>query len=161
MTETEKDRIRVLHARGKSCNEIARELGRSTFTISKHAAAMDLSWDREQTRQATEARVNDMKAQRARIMQRLLDEAEAEIDARGKAQPDHAFTPGGEAVEGEFMPRPQDRMYLTRSATTLLAEHRHMALLDTEDSAAGARSMLAALAAGLAVAADRLEPADG
>lgn len=149
--------MRVLHARGKSCKEIARELGRSSYTISKHCAAMSLSFDREQTREATAARVDDMRAQRARLMQRLLDEAESELDAKFAPQPDHVFTVQGEAVEGDFMPRPQDRMYLTRSATSLLAEHRHMAALDAEDESAGAKSMLSALAAGLAAAADRLD----
>lgn len=150
-----------MHARGMSCGQIAAELGRSRATVSKHVTAMGLSFDREQTREATAARVEDMRAQRARIMQRLLDEAEKELDAKFALQPDHAFTVQGETVAGEFMPRPQDRMYLTRSATSLLAEHRHMAGLDAEDESAGARSMLSALAAGLAAAADRLGGDDG
>lgn len=161
VTGTERDRMRVMHSRGMSCREIARELGRAPVTVSRQIAAMGLSFDREQTREATSARVDDMKAQRSRIMQRLLDEAEAELNARDQDQPDHAFTPAGEAVRGSFLPRPQDRMYLARSATSLLAEHRHMAQLDAEDEAAGAKSMLAALAAGLAAAAGAMDGDDG
>jgi hypothetical protein len=152
----EKDRIRVLMARGISCVQIARQLGRSTETISRHAKAMGLSFDREQTREATTVRVDDMKARRARLTERLLDEAEADLNGRKELQPDHAFLQKGEAMDGQFMPRPQDKMYLARSAATLLAEHRNLASFDSEDGAAGAKSMLAALAAGLATAAELL-----
>jgi hypothetical protein len=75
LTDAERDQIRQLHADGRGCNAIARQLGRDRSTISRAAAEMGLSFDRAQTRQATAARVDDAKHKRAVLAEQLLDDA--------------------------------------------------------------------------------------
>jgi hypothetical protein len=57
------------------------------------------------------------------------------------------------------MPTPIDKSQLMRAATTAMAEHRRLAEFDSEDGSAASRSMLGALAAGLAAAAGHLDDA--
>ena len=75
LTDDERQQIRDLHAAGKSCSAIARQLGRSPSTISIAAARMGLGWDRAQTKNATEARMADAAARRAQLANLLLDDA--------------------------------------------------------------------------------------
>lgn len=75
ITDAERRRIAELHAAGKSRNEIAAELGRSTGVITKMAVQMGLRFDRAATKAATAARVADAKAKRAEEMNALLDAA--------------------------------------------------------------------------------------
>ncbi|WP_101784246.1 helix-turn-helix domain-containing protein [Nonomuraea indica] len=75
LTNAERQQIRDLHAAGHGCNDIARQLGRDRSTISRAAAAMELTFDRAQTRAATQARVDDTKHKRAVLAEQLLDDA--------------------------------------------------------------------------------------
>jgi IS30 family transposase len=75
LTDAERQQIRDLHAAGHGCNDIARQLGRDRSTISRAAAAMELTFDRAQTRAATQARVDDTKHKRALLAEQLLDDA--------------------------------------------------------------------------------------
>ncbi|MEU4234170.1 helix-turn-helix domain-containing protein [Nonomuraea sp. NPDC026600] len=75
LTDAERQQIRDLHAAGHGCNAIARQLGRDRATISKHAKDLDLTFDRAQTRVATQARVDDAKHKRALLADQLLDDA--------------------------------------------------------------------------------------
>jgi IS30 family transposase len=75
LTDAERQQIRDLHANGHGCNDIARQLGRDRSTISRAANDMGLSFDRTQTKAATEARVADTKAKRALLADQLLDDA--------------------------------------------------------------------------------------
>ncbi|MDF3280473.1 helix-turn-helix domain-containing protein [Gordonia sp. N1V] len=72
-TDAERDRIRELHAEGRTLHSIAKELGRSKEGVSRHAKAMGLSWDRSQTAKAAEANHVDNKARRATIETTLLE----------------------------------------------------------------------------------------
>lgn len=75
-TEAETDRLRALHAAGKSLHAIAAEMGRGKGTISAKAKAAGLAWDREQVQAATQAKVADARERRATLQLRLLDDAE-------------------------------------------------------------------------------------
>ncbi|MGW3847173.1 helix-turn-helix domain-containing protein [Streptomyces fagopyri] len=81
VTDTERQRVRELHAAGKGRNEIATELGRSGRTISEIAKNLGLSFSRAaEVRQATEIRQADLAARRAALAQRLQDVAERELE---------------------------------------------------------------------------------
>jgi hypothetical protein len=75
-TDGERARLRELHGAGLSCRQIASEMGRAPVTISRHAADLGLSFDRRQVREATAARVADLKARRAQVSAEFLDLAE-------------------------------------------------------------------------------------
>jgi len=70
-------RVRKLARAGKSRNAIAREVGIDGSTVTKICAEArpPIRFDRSATKAATEARVEDLKAERARIAQSTLAEA--------------------------------------------------------------------------------------
>jgi hypothetical protein len=74
VSDAEREQMRVLHARGMSCEQIAAELGRVKSTISKQCKKLGLSFDRAQTAAATEAKVADSKARRAEAVRLSMDD---------------------------------------------------------------------------------------
>jgi hypothetical protein len=72
ITDTELARLRELHGTGASCRQIARDMNRAPITVSKHAAALGLSFDRSQVKAATAARVADVAARRAEISAQFI-----------------------------------------------------------------------------------------
>ena len=87
ITDTELARLRELHGTGASCRQIAREMNRAPITVSKHAAALGLSFDRSQVKAATEARVADVAARRAEVSAQFI-EITAKMSARMLAELD-------------------------------------------------------------------------
>lgn len=79
-TPDELDRIRDLHAEGKSCRQIASDMGRAFSSVSRHCRDMGLTFDTAGTQQATEVRTTANKAKRAILESRLLDEAADLLD---------------------------------------------------------------------------------
>lgn len=67
LSETDRQRIKALHAEGLSRNGIAREVGCSAGTVSNVCKEFGLSFDRSITENATRAKVIDNKAVRAAI----------------------------------------------------------------------------------------------
>lgn len=59
---------------GKSCNAIARELGVSPSTVSRHAKAAGLTFDRSLTAKAVEAARIDAASRRAEVGAGLLED---------------------------------------------------------------------------------------
>ncbi|MCQ6250903.1 helix-turn-helix domain-containing protein [Streptomyces malaysiensis] len=78
VTEADYDAVRRLAAKGKGRNEIAREIGRSSRTVSEIAAKLDppVSFDRTATAVATEARKADAKARRLALIHRAYSRVE-------------------------------------------------------------------------------------
>jgi hypothetical protein len=76
VTPDERERIIASIRAGKGCNEIAAEVGRGPATISRIATAEGLSFDRSQTRAATEARQADMQARLTDLSEQLLTDVE-------------------------------------------------------------------------------------
>lgn len=72
VSDGERARIRELHDTGLNCRQIAREMNRTPATISKHAAALGLKFDRSQTREATAAREADLAAIRVLVSGEFL-----------------------------------------------------------------------------------------
>lgn len=76
VTGLDRQRVRELHAEGKTRNDIARAIDRSASTVTKLAGEMGLSFDRAATEAATAAKVADAKARRAAIVARMYDQIE-------------------------------------------------------------------------------------
>lgn len=76
VTDLDRQRVKELHSQGCSRNAIARELRRSGRTITRLAGELGLSFDREETRQATEAKKADAASRRAALALAMLADAE-------------------------------------------------------------------------------------
>lgn len=72
VTDEELARLRELHGAGLSCRQIAKEMGRTPATISKHAAELGLKFDRAQVKEATAARSADLAAIRVLVSGEFL-----------------------------------------------------------------------------------------
>lgn len=85
-TFTPQNRVRMveLHAEGLALNEIARRMGFAASTISKHAKAAGLLFDRSQTKAATAAVTADLAAMRAELAHELLVKSRRFLDALDK-----------------------------------------------------------------------------
>lgn len=76
VTDTDRQRVRDLHAQGLARNAIAARIGRSRATVSKIASEEGLSFDRSATAEATRAKVVDAKQRRANLAEAALDDAD-------------------------------------------------------------------------------------
>ncbi|MDX3637691.1 helix-turn-helix domain-containing protein [Streptomyces europaeiscabiei] len=76
LTEDELQRIRDMAEAGHGRNEISRELGRATRSISVHAARMGITFDRTMTEEATRARKADLEERRVILAEALQSDAE-------------------------------------------------------------------------------------
>ena len=116
---------------GMSCGQAARTHGVSRSTVSKLAADNGISFERSQTKSATEAAVADARAIRAATSRRFLDEANKLLDEL--RQPHTAYSFGGRDntyAEHEFPEPPVDakRTLITAAAIAFdkhLAQERH------------------------------------
>lgn len=82
LEESTRERVRELARGGMSRNAVAREVGVSARTVSRICAESmpRITFDRTQTAAATEARVIDLKVERARLAQRVLYKAQDLLD---------------------------------------------------------------------------------
>jgi transposase-like protein len=116
---------------GKTRNRIARDRGVSPSSVSKIAGEEGISFDRAQTKSATEAATADARAVRAVTSRRFLDEANRLLDQMH--QPHVAYNFGGKDntyEEHEFPEPPVDakRTLITAAAIAYdkhLAQERH------------------------------------
>lgn len=83
-TTPEENKLKQLHAKGKSRNQIAREMHRSPATIGTYAKKLGLTFDRTLTQNATRAASMDAAQKRAVLKDRLLDEAALMLDSLHK-----------------------------------------------------------------------------
>lgn len=74
--EKEDECLIRLHSEGRSLNSIAKEMRRSTETVSRYSRRLGLSWDRSHTVEATLARVADAAALRSALEVDLLRDAD-------------------------------------------------------------------------------------
>ncbi|MFF9284855.1 helix-turn-helix domain-containing protein [Streptomyces griseosporeus] len=150
--DTDRRRVRELHTKGKSRNDIARAIKRSPSTVSKIAAELGLSFDRAaEVEAATNVRKADLAARRAAFAERLQDIAEREADKMhaptlywewgGK---DHKY-----AQKLADEPIPADRRAIMSTIAT--AVDRSLKLVPPKDDGGNeARSVIGELMAGLA-----------
>ena len=165
ITDTDRRRVRELHAAGKSRNEIAREISRSPSTVSKIAAEFDppLTFDRaEQVEVATRVRTADLAARRAALALALQNDAE-----QLRAQLFAPCTVGEFAGrEGEWhtadldRPRFGDQRQIIGAVQTAVNTSLRLAPAEGGENAEQVRSMLGALGEALQQAAAD-DPDDG
>jgi hypothetical protein len=84
INDTERDQVRQLHAEGLTRNKIAGRIGRSTWTVTKIARQLGLSFDRANDPglvRAQQARVADARARRATLQLTALGNAQQLAEA--------------------------------------------------------------------------------
>jgi hypothetical protein len=154
ITTADRNRVRDLHAQGKTRNEIARAVGRAPSTVTGIARALGLSFDRTATAAATHARQLDNRARRTEIVARLYDRAE-EILGRLEAER-YTFTAttvnGIESKVLDHVPAPDEKALASAMASHLGAASR-LEQVDADKGAEGAKSMLGGLAVALGIQA--------
>lgn len=144
-----------LHAAGRSLNSIAKEMNRSTSTVSEHSILLGLKWDRSQMVEATLARVASAASLRTALELELLQDA-----ARLRKQlfaPAKAYNFGGRdnTYAEHKLPQPSARDQLDIMKATTLAV-QHSLKISEHDVNAGTESaigMLDKIAAGIKLAA--------
>ncbi|CAM5332281.1 GcrA family cell cycle regulator [Streptomyces aurantiogriseus] len=154
----DEEQLRQLHADGVSRNEIARQMGWSVGTITNHARRLGLSFDREATRAAAEARQVDLKDRRQRIQEQLLDLAERTIERAQTRYLVHGFSHTGESV-AEWLQQPpaKETKDLTLAASSALTSALKLAQVDAGDEGReNARGLLATLGEAMTAAAREL-----
>lgn len=137
---------------GMHCREAARVHGVAQSTVSKLAAELGISFDRSKTKIATEAKVADMAATRARTSARFLDECNKLLDQLH--QPHMAYSFGGkdnDYNEHQFSEPPVDakKTLITAAAIAFdkhIAQDRHDAT--GEGGASSVDAWLAAMIEG-------------
>lgn len=158
VTEEQRTEVIALAKAGKSRNDIVRETGIAAGTVTKIVHAAGLSFDRAATEQATAAKVLDNKARRALLAERLLTIAGEQLDRIGEQGLVYAF--GGKDNKynerWQDRPPPADVRNLMTAAAIAIDKHAVLEKLDTDNGAAGARSMLGELGAALQVAAGQM-----
>jgi len=136
----QKQRIRDLHAAGKSRNEIARELGVADATITWHCRRMGLPFDRTSTKIAVAARQADMRAWRAAKLADLAEKIDQELNRW--RQPVNVWNIGGRenVYTEERLPEPPADMRYTMSRTiaVLMDQHLKIAAFDAAKEDNGA-----------------------
>lgn len=152
VTDTDRVRVRELHAEGKSRNDIARAIRRSASTVTGIARELGLSFDRSATAAATQARQIDNRARRTEIVGRLYGRAE-HLLVRLEA-PVYTFTAttinGIESKTLDHVPAPDEKALATALSTHLSAAGR-LEQVDADKGSDGAKSMLGGLAVALGI----------
>ena len=152
VTDADRARVRELHAEGKTRNDIARAIGRSSSTVTGIARELGLSFDRSSTAAATAARQIDNRARRTEIVGRLYGRAE-HLLARLEADR-YVFTAttinGIESKTLDHVPAPDEKALASALSTHLSAAGR-LEAVDADKGSEGAKSMLGGLAVALGI----------
>jgi len=80
ISEDQKARVLALHAEGHARNEIARRVGISAGSVTNICRDAGLTFDRSETKHATEARQVDLAAGRIRLAEKMLAASEDMLD---------------------------------------------------------------------------------
>lgn len=159
VTDTQRDQIKALHAKGKGRNAIARELGLSGDAVTRAAKAMGLEFNTEASAKAVEAHKVQAAEQRARIEQKLLDQAERMIDrtAQETTYLDHGGKDFVKVTWTQDEPTAADQKHYMSAAGIALDKANKLAELHRETEVDAAQSMLVQLFENMAEAARQLK----
>lgn len=80
ISEDQKAQVLALHTEGLARNEIARRVGISAGSVTNICRDAGLTFDRSETKQATEARAVDLAAGRIRLAEKMLAASEGMLD---------------------------------------------------------------------------------
>lgn len=151
VTDEERAEIRRLHAEGCGRNEIARQIGRGTRTVSVVAADLGLSFDRTRTEEATRARMADLAERRTILAEALQGDAERLTEQVW--QPAVVFNFGGKdnTYEKREVPEPPaaDKRQLMQAAATAIDRSLRLVPPAEDGGAEAGRSMVGQLMTGL------------
>lgn len=158
LTPEERERIRALHAAGKSLHAIHQALGRSKSTISRACEQMGLTFDRARTAAAAKAVQTDAKALRASTSHRLLLKANELLDQMDAPHLVWNFGGRDNTYNEHTLDKPPtgDLRNLMSAAGTALDKHIALERVDTDSGVDAAKSVLGQLGEALQVAADQL-----
>lgn len=137
-------RIKQMHGEGMARNAIARELGLAASTVGGHAKALGLKWDRSKTAAATAAKLTDLGARRAALVDRMMTTAEQGLDVIDSGEIELAMiTQAGKVVKTTRDVDMTDR----RNAITIagIAVDKATKLLDRDTGVDSAESTLDAI----------------
>lgn len=148
VTDAEREQVRRLHAEGKTRNDIARTLHRSSGTITKIARRLGITFERSpDVVAATEARRVDLAARRMQLAADFQADAE-----RLRAQLWQECTHGEFAgKEGNWhdvrLPRPRfvDQKAIITAASTAVQQSLRLVPAEGGEDAGQVRSMLGTL----------------
>lgn len=156
-TDGDDDALRLHHGAGITLNAAARLMDRDSSSVSKRARALGLRWDTTQTAAANTARRDTLAQRRTRIIERLYDVAEVNLDRLEAAAGTGAkFRTVMKASFGEEKVRtidvvpPQDAKALVQSIGTALASAAKLEAVDA-GSSEHVRSVLSELGRALGV----------
>ncbi|WP_300269052.1 hypothetical protein [Microbacterium sp.] len=159
ITDEQREHVLALHAEGHPRNEIARRVGISAGSVTNICRAADRSFDRSETKQATEARQIDLAAGRTRLAEKMLAASEAMLDRIDDPYLVYSF--GGKDNDYnehtlESAPVEVRRNIITTAGITFDKLTRIVEKSDTGlEQAVG---VIDTLAAGFTAAAERLRP---
>jgi len=156
VTPRQRARVIELAKEGMSRNDIARKTKLAAGTVTKIVHAEGLSFDREATRRATEAKQADSKARRAVLAALQLDDAFRLRERLWEPSTQLVSGPTGTERITLELPPARDTRDFVASVAGCVKSHIELEKLDTDSGAAGARSMLGELGAALQIAAGTL-----
>lgn len=151
LSDEEIERIRELHAQGRTRNEIAREIERSPGTVTNHCNRMGLSFDRTPVMQANRARRADAETRRRELVENLLDDAER-IRQRLWGRYTQIQYVGRDGIRREdelTEPPPHEQLAYARTLHVLLTQHAKLAAMDDDGGLTGALEGLKTLGTAL------------
>ena len=151
---SEDTRLRELHATGRSLHSIAKEMQRGKETVSRHAAALGLTWDRTRTAKAAEAVAVDNKARRVTIVARLYGVLETELGLLENTTAWSTVIKDGGGAERtqvlSFVPA-IDRRAMADSISRHVASATKLEAIDATNGVERERSLLTALGEAMGV----------
>ncbi|GLW53958.1 helix-turn-helix domain-containing protein [Kitasatospora phosalacinea] len=153
--DDDRDEVRRLHAAGRSRNQIAAAIGRSSSTVSKIAADLGLPFTGgARVASATAARQEDLAALRRDLTARLYRRAAANLDRVEATEYVRVeLLPTGDTVEViSDHPPAQDERHHSQAIGGYLTSAARLAEIDAGTSGHEVRSMLTDLAKGLRAA---------
>jgi len=155
-TDDESRRLRELHADGRSLNAIAKELGRSTDTISRWADKLELSFDRGATAKAAQAKHIDNKARRAILEERLLVKSEEMLDQLDEPALVYSFGGADNRYAEHILdkPDPVAQKHIIQALSTALNTANKLHELNSGHDAEGVVSTLAEVHAAITAMVD-------
>lgn len=146
------ERARELYDAGKACNQIARELGVSSSTISGWAKREGLSFDRSQVKAANVAHATDLRARRLAIIDRLYRRAERNLERlEGDSYVYRVTLPDGTVTVTDVWAPSADERNHSQSIGNYLGAAAKLELQDAGSGDSDAKSLLADLGRALGV----------
>lgn len=153
LTDADRQQILALHAKGMTRNDIARTVKRSQSTISRVVAGAGKSFDRTDTRAATEARKADLAEKRARLREKYLQRADELLEQM--TQPCVVFNFGGKdntyAEHQLDKPPVKDLRDLMQAASIATTAEIRISQADTGEQTERVRSLWGAMAQSLGI----------